>query len=140
LHLVEIDTDHWKTWLHQRLAAPLERAGIITFHKAPPNEHLALAKHLTAETKTEEFVADKGVVVKWERIRRQNHWLDALGYACAAAHLAGVRLIDEERPERPPPQQRPVRDDSHLGRFQRPGGGPWIDLDRWGEMSRRYLG
>jgi hypothetical protein len=111
-----------------------------TFHKAPPNEHLTLAKHLTAETKTEEFVAGKGVVVKWERIRRQNHWLDALGYACAAASFAGVRLIDEERPERPPPRPpaRPQEPRQYLP--QRPGGGPWIDLDRWGEMSRRYLG
>jgi phage terminase large subunit GpA-like protein len=40
-------------------------------------------------------VAGKGVVVKWERIRRTNEWLDALGYACAAASSAGVRLIDE---------------------------------------------
>lgn len=140
LHLVEIDTDHWKTWLHQRLAAPLERSGTITFHKASPNEHLTLAKHLTAETKTEEFVAGKGVVVKWERIRRQNHWLDALGYACAAASLAGVRLIEERRPQQASKQPRPPRDDSHLGRFQRPDGSPWIDFDRWGEMSRRYLG
>ncbi len=38
-----------------------------------PGEHLALAKHLTAEKKTEQFVAGKGVVVKWERLRRQNH-------------------------------------------------------------------
>ena len=30
---------------------------------------------LTAATKTEEFVAGKGLVVKWERQQRQNHWL-----------------------------------------------------------------
>jgi phage terminase large subunit GpA-like protein len=138
LHLVEIDTDHWKTWLHQRLAAPLERSGTITFHRASPNEHLTLAKHLTAETKTEEFVAGKGVVVKWERIRRTNHWLDALGYTCAAASFAGVRLIDEERRQReaPPPKPRETRP---FG-IQRPDGGPWIDFDRWGEMQRRYFG
>ena len=45
----------------------------MTLFHAQPNEHLSLAKHLTAETKTEEFIAGKGVVVKWERIRRQNH-------------------------------------------------------------------
>jgi phage terminase large subunit GpA-like protein len=120
--------------------APLKRSGTITFHKAPPNEHLALAKHLTAEAKTEEFVAGKGVVVKWERIRRTNHWLDALGYACAAASFAGVRLIDEARPSAPRQTPPPRREASYLGRFQRPDGRPWIDVDRWGEMSRRYLG
>ncbi len=60
------------------------------------NEHLALAKHLTAEVKTEEFVAGKGVVTRWEQLRRQNHWFDALYNACAAANLCGVRLVGEE--------------------------------------------
>ena len=46
---------------------------------------------MTAEVKTEEFIAGKGVVVKWERIRRQNHWFDALYNACAAGHGCGVR-------------------------------------------------
>ena len=51
-----------------------------------------------AEAKIEEFVAGRGVVVKWERLRRQNHWFDALYNACAAGHLCGVRLVGE-RPE-----------------------------------------
>ena len=50
----------------------------MTFFQAGPHEHLGLVKHLTAEHKIEEFVAGKGVVVKWERLRRQNHWFDAL--------------------------------------------------------------
>ena len=57
-------------------------------------------EHLTAERKTEEFVAGKGVVVKWDRIRRQNHFLDALYNACAAGHYAGARLVQEPRPEK----------------------------------------
>ena len=51
--------------------------------------------HEVNEAKVEEFVAGKGVVVKWERIRRQNHWLDALYNACCAGHACGVRLVDE---------------------------------------------
>ena len=57
--------------------------------------HLALAKHLTSEVKTEEFMAGRGVVTKWERRRKQNHWFDALYNACAAGHLCGVRLVEE---------------------------------------------
>ena len=74
----------------------------MTFFSALPQEHLALAKHLTAERKTEEFVAGKGVVTKWERLRRQNHWLDALYNACAAGNLCDVRLVDECRPKPEP--------------------------------------
>ena len=51
---------------------------------------------MTAETKTEEFVAGKGVVVKWKRLSRQNHWFDALYNACAAGYGCGVRLVEEQ--------------------------------------------
>lgn len=105
LHLVEIDADHWKTWVHQRLTTPLGSVGALSFYQAPLHEHLALAKHLTAERKIEEFVAGKGVVVKWERLRRRNHWFNALYNASAAAHFCGVRLVDE--PEEPPPPPPP---------------------------------
>jgi len=96
LKLVEIDADHWKTWVHQRLVSPLDSDGAMTLFEAPPQQHLALAKHLTAEVKTEEFVAGKGVIVKWERLRRQNHWFDALYNVCAAGHYCGVRLVAEK--------------------------------------------
>ena len=113
LHLLEVDADHWKTWVHQRLSTPLGSPGAMTLFCAAPQDHLSLAKHLTAETKVEEFVSGKGVIVRWERLRRQNHWLDALYNACAAGHLAGVRLVEEApkpappRPEPPPPRDYP---------------------------------
>ena len=102
LHLAEIDSDHWKTWVHERLNTPVGTTGALTLFEAPPNTHLAFIKHLTAEVKTEEFVAGRGLKVKWERIRKQNHWLDALYNACAAGHFAGVRLVTE-----PPRESRP---------------------------------
>jgi phage terminase large subunit GpA-like protein len=100
LLLAEVDADHWKTWAHQRLSTPLDQTGAMTLFQTNPAEHLTLAKHLTAERKTEEFVTGKGVVVKWERIRRQNHFLDALYNACAAGHYAGARLVQEPKPEK----------------------------------------
>ena len=65
-----------------------------------PHEHLTLAKHLSAETKTEEFIAGRGVVTRWERVRKQNHWLDALYNASAAAAHCGVKLVTENPPPR----------------------------------------
>ena len=108
LHLVEINADHWKTWVHQRLSTPVDSSGAMTLFAAPPQEHLALAKHLTAETKTEEFVAGKGVVVKWERLRKQNHWFDALYNACCAGHFVGVRLVGDKGP--PPKKYMSLQD------------------------------
>lgn len=129
LHLVEVDADHWKTWVHQRLTTPMAQNGAMTFYQAPPQDHLALGKHLTAERKTEEFVAGKGLVVRWEPIRRQNHWLDALYNACAAGHLAGVRLISVET-KQPPPRAEPLP--SVMG--------PLFDAERWNDMTSRYFG
>jgi phage terminase large subunit GpA-like protein len=103
IRLVEVNADHWKTWAHQRLSTPMDQPGAMSLFRAGPHEHLALAKHLTAESKTEEYVAGKGVVTKWERVRRQNHWFDALYNACAAGHLCGVRLtgMTDERKAQP---------------------------------------
>jgi hypothetical protein len=56
-------------------------------YRSSQSTFLEFARHLTAEAKAEEFAADKGLVTKWERLRRNNHWLDALYNACAAGHL-----------------------------------------------------
>src|SRR4051812_12833555 len=79
--------------------------GAMTLFQALPHEHLSLAKHLTAEVTTEEFVAGKGIVTKWERLRRQNHWLDALYNACVAGHGCEIRLVEEQQPKAAPPPQ-----------------------------------
>ena len=44
-------------------------------------------------------MAGKGVVTKWERIRKQNHWFDALYNSCVAGYGCGVRLVDEVVPQ-----------------------------------------
>ena len=99
--------------------------GAMTLYQAAPQEHLSLAKHLTAETKTEEFVAGKGVVVRWERVRKPNHWFDALYNACAAGHFCGVRLLGESPPQpRPPRTLQQMYDEAH--QVRRPDGSPWL--------------
>jgi phage terminase large subunit GpA-like protein len=89
----EIDVDYWKTWIHKRLTPPLSEPGAMVLFDAPEVEHLDLARHLTAEEPYEHVEPGRGVVIKWRRIRAQNHWLDNFVYAAAAAHFAGVRLI-----------------------------------------------
>jgi len=108
LTLCVVDSDYWKTWVHQRLTTPVGQPGALTLFAAPAHEHLAFAHHLTAEKKVEEFVPGKHVVVKWQRVRKQNHWFDALYNACAAGHYAGVRLVDEPLRRTPPPGERPT--------------------------------
>lgn len=72
------------------------------------------------------------VVTRWERVRKQNHWLDAPYNASVAGSLAGVRLIAEPQPSAPQTQRREVP-------TLRPAGRPWIDTDAVKEMMGRYL-
>lgn len=120
-YLAEVNADHWKSWVHQRLVTPMGQPGAMTLYAAQPSEHLSFAKHLTAETKMEEYVVGRGVVTKWERIRKNNHWFDALYNACALGHYAGVRLL----PSAGPPPQAPPRSHSQAGRI------PFVNLDGW---------
>lgn len=93
IHLAEVDADYWKTWVHQRLETPLGTSGAMTLFQAPPQEHTSLVRHLTAETKVEEYLPGQGMITRWERIRRDNHFFDAIYNACAAGWACGARLL-----------------------------------------------
>lgn len=90
--LVEVDADHWKTWIHRRLSSPADAPGSLQLFAAAPGTHYDLCRQLTAEKQVQEMIPGKGEVVRWERIRRSNHFLDCVYNAAAAAHLCGVRL------------------------------------------------
>lgn len=100
--LVEIDANHWKTWVHSRLKTPVGQPGALTLYKAPPNIHLTFSAHMTAEKRTERFIRGRGMVDEWIREGKSNHWFDATTLAAAAANYLGVRLIDGT-PRRPAP-------------------------------------
>jgi len=123
-HVFEIDADHWKTQLHEGLAAPQEAPGAITlYHSTDRNEHTAIAKHFTAEKQVEEFQPGLGTVHRWERVRKKNHWFDCGNYAGVAGHFCGVRVVrpPQPEPEAPPPRRPPLRT---------PDGRPYLITER----------
>lgn len=127
--LVEINVDHWKTWLHERWRCALGAPGSMElFHSAKQDEHFTFAKHQTSEEKQLEFTPGKGETVKWVKKNSQNHWLDALSYACVAANIAGVKLIVEKSDETKPAGKRaePVRSLFNFGG----DGDPFLVIDR----------
>ncbi|MEZ6073196.1 MAG: terminase gpA endonuclease subunit [Pirellulales bacterium] len=64
LFLAEVDADHWKTWVHQRLTTPVGQSGALTLFDAPKFEHQDFCRQLTAETKLDKFVPGRGAVVR----------------------------------------------------------------------------
>jgi phage terminase large subunit GpA-like protein len=93
VNLVECNVDHWKTWVHQRLATPQDSPGALSLFAATPAEHTTFVKHLLAEKQVSEFVAEKGTIYRWDREHANNHYLDATTYAAAAGWRCGFRLV-----------------------------------------------
>lgn len=94
-YVVHVDSDHWKSYAHQRLACDVEKPGAVTLYAGLRNEHQSLVRHLTAEHEVEEFVAGKGTITKWIRDRKNNHWLDCFYNCCWSGHFCGIRLIED---------------------------------------------
>ncbi|MCP4571487.1 MAG: hypothetical protein GY838_03980 [bacterium] len=124
VYMIDVDVDQWKKTVHQRLAMPIPEPGALALFDTDPREHIKFAKHLTAETQIEEFVAGKGMVRKWKQKRSANHWLDSTVYAAASGHFAGVRVGEEEKPKAAQPK-RPSKK-----KFTTPDGRPYLVTER----------
>ncbi len=119
--LVEVDANAWKSWAHERLVVPIGQPGALTLYKAPPRDHLDFAKQLTAEKQEETFIEGRGLVRTWTQIRSNNHWLDCLYLACAAASWCGLELLPQ-KPAAPPAKPKK--------RVTMPDGRPFLVTER----------
>ena len=95
LHL--LDVDYWKRFVHERFLTPtfdennLLRAGSLSIYFPEGSKnHLSFAQHIVAEEWVTEFQKGKGEKCFWMVHNRNNHWLDAVAMASAAASLHGV--------------------------------------------------
>lgn len=103
--LYMLDADYWKGWVHERLQtattddAGTLRPGSLSLFGDDTRTHISFSKHITAEYFVEEFKPGKGLKRYWKKVNRNNHWLDATCMACAAAAIAGMRLMGPREPE-----------------------------------------
>ncbi len=93
VHCVRIDTNYWKTFLHQRLKCEYGSKGALYLYEGSKREHEQFANHLLAEypTRTE----GKGRVLDEWTIHAggpDNHWLDCIVGCLVAANMAGIGL------------------------------------------------
>ncbi len=105
--LVHVNADHWKSECHQRLAMPSDQPGAITlFDAADPLEHSEYSMHMTAETQMEKQMPNGRVITVWERIRRENHYLDTAYLSTTAAQF--VSDMRTKPAKRAAPHERPT--------------------------------
>ena len=84
--LVHINADHWKSEFHQRLTRPADEAGaIVLYQAAAENEHATYTAQVSAEVQKEKWIPGKGTRVVWERVDRNNHYLDCGASATTAS-------------------------------------------------------
>jgi phage terminase large subunit GpA-like protein len=123
--LTTMDTDYWKTWLHERFMTPDNSPqGCLTLFGSDKRRHVAFAHHICSEIEVEEFVEGKGLKRYWKKISGNNHWLDCAYGACVAASLHGMKLLSTPQEMG---RKRFAMGQKSLGRQQfmsRPGG--WV--------------
>jgi len=90
--LVEVNVDQWKGWVHDRIRTPPGQEGSLSLFAGEQRQLMPFARHLTAESRIEEFNPRKGMVVRWEARSKANHWGDATMLAAVAAGALGVRV------------------------------------------------
>lgn len=101
---VLMDVNFWKTFLVSRLRQAIGEPGALTFYGTGRGDadHDMLADHLCAE-KSVRVEANGRVVVEWglRPGRPDNHWLDCLVGAAAAASFEGVALPGSSGAKKP---------------------------------------
>jgi hypothetical protein len=136
IHVVKINSDHWKTRFQECLAIPacdelgMPNPGAITLYAASNTEHTTYTKQIGAEHPERQFVKGVGDQIVWKRDSRANHYGDASYLAKCAGHFCGVRVVKTDRiaaiavrpPTPPDPEAAPNR--------MRPDGRPFLISNR----------
>jgi len=99
---VLIDTNFWKSFVHDGLAAAPADRGCIGIYGTTKTDHGLLAEHVARSERWVEVTGPYGTVREWSPLptRPDNHWLDCLVGCAAAASMCGVRTAGDALPVR----------------------------------------
>jgi len=94
--LVELNSDHWKTEVHNGFMADMGHAGNLSLFNAKERDHFEIVRHILAEIMKSEFIPGKGIRNFLDCLSRINHHLDDCAYARAGADMLGMVLVAKE--------------------------------------------
>jgi hypothetical protein len=102
LREVQIDTNHFKSFLHKQFLVDRLLPGSLTLYGDRRTDHQLLSDHLTAELPKEvENKTDDRKVVEWKQIPgRENEGLDGLVGCAVGASMLGAELTGAQEPTR----------------------------------------
>jgi phage terminase large subunit GpA-like protein len=102
LDLIRLDSGHWKSWVHERLAWPLDQPGAWHLHEEITEDY---CRQIVAEA----MVRGPGGKPVWIERSRDNHFLDGEAMAAAAGFMLNVQHLKlgvRRRPEGLPAMQK----------------------------------
>ena len=138
--LYNISGEYWKEWLQDCFLVSSyaadgsrEPGSLALFDPGSDRRlHLSFSQHVVAEQLRLIPVQGKDYKREWYQHSRNNHWLDALALACAAAGCLGVRLLPKV-----PDVQKYVKQQSNPGQQQRQSQQPQrVPLGRSGVVNQ----
>lgn len=100
---VLFDSNHWKSFVHARLAVPIGDPSCLTLFGHDHDRHRLLAEHLTAEYRVR--TEGRGRQVDEWRLRPDgfdNHWFDGIVGCAVAASMLGCALSTDLKAESTP--------------------------------------
>ena len=86
LELIRLDTDHWKSFVHERLRWPHDQPGAWHLNNDVTEDY---CRQLVAEAR----VMTPSGKPQWVQRSRENHYLDAEAMAAAAGHMLNVQHL-----------------------------------------------
>lgn len=143
--LYNVNTEYWKGWLQERFLtrtfddSQLHNDGSLSLFSPPKGKqdlrlHFSFSQHIVAEERQTFFQPGKGTKIEWYRRNKNNHYLDALALACAAAGCVGIRLtrdvVTESQSKPASPQPAPRRESRPAPVFTNPHGQPFLVTQR----------
>jgi hypothetical protein len=90
-----VDTNFWKSFVHDRIETPIGEMGALTFYGKPGADHRMVADHLVAETRDRQFserTQRKVTIWRAKPGRPDNHFFDCIVGAAVAASIEGITL------------------------------------------------
>jgi phage terminase large subunit GpA-like protein len=95
LELVRLSTDWWKLWVHERLGWQSEQPGAFFLHERATEGY---CRQLVSEARLK---TPTGRPI-WQRLSRENHFLDCEAMNAAAAFMMGAQRIGSAMKTIPP--------------------------------------
>lgn len=102
LSLYRLDTDHWKSWVHERLSYPVDSPGAWHLHEETPDEY---CQQIVSEARTK---SPSGQAV-WVQRSKENHYLDCEALAAAAGFQLNAHRLGENARRRNPDEEAKMK-------------------------------